>query len=177
MSKRRKGLNEKDFESKFWRLNDFLDIPNRLRFLIDRGLLAQFYCIILFNHRLNPKFKTKSPDLFSRYGRKMSYEVKYRYSKITELKNIIKGDISPKPVSIRLCGINYVYYVYLNNQTLVPLCIFKIHKDKLTNTKGRKPNSKMKIPISFVKAFKNKPKEIEKYIVYRDTKFFELHFK
>ncbi|MEK6832942.1 MAG: hypothetical protein AABY32_02750 [Nanoarchaeota archaeon] len=125
-------------------INDHKDI-------VDTGKLAQFYCEKLLDLKGIKPFNTKGMDLESRDG-KIKYEVKYR-----------KGDFSDKTpigMEIDLSRINYVLYVELNPETLLPNKIFKIKSEDIQYKKGKR--------VSFNKAFKDK--KIEAIIIKQNEK-------
>ena len=171
-NEKKKILTESDLKKKFRNFKNFFEFPDNMKFLIDKGALAQFYCILLFNHKLNPKFRTESIDLLSINNNKYNYEVKNRHITQKKLVSILNGKASPDEVPINFDDIDFVYYVYLHNKSFMPLCIFKIPIDEIKKKKNRKrKNAKG----NFGKEFRNNIPNIKKFIIYKDTKFFDKY--
>lgn len=115
---------------------------SEFREIVDTGKLAQFYCRKLFNLREIEPFNKKGPDLESFDG-KIKFEVKHRV-----FRNV------PPGMPIDLSNIDYVLYVDLEKESLLPKSIFRINKDDITYT-----NRKSK-RVSFKRAFREKKYEV-----------------
>lgn len=118
------------------RLTDFV---SEFREIVDTGKLAQFYCRKLFDLRQIKPFNKKGPDLESSDG-KIKFEVKHRFFRAK----------TPPGMPIDLSSIDYVLYVDLESESLLPKYIFQIKKDDITYT-----NRKSK-RVSFKRAFEEK---------------------
>ena len=51
---------EKDLDLKFKKIDKFLKFKNSFYFLINKGTLSEFYCLMLFNLKLSQTFKKKA---------------------------------------------------------------------------------------------------------------------
>ena len=107
--------------------------------IVDTGKLAQFYCEKILDLKQIKPFNTKGMDLESKDS-KIKYEVKYRKGNFS--------DKAPVGMKIDLSKVNYVLYVELNSETLLPNRIFKIKSEDIEYKKGKR--------VSFNKAFKDK---------------------
>jgi len=109
--------------------------------IVDSGKLAEFYCSRLFSLKLVEP-RNSNIDAIDPEGKKI--EIKHR-SYSTEI---------PPGMKINLDNIDYLFYVKLNKENLLPEEIYKIKaKDiEYTDTKAKR--------VSFKKAFKKKKVEV-----------------
>lgn len=110
--------------------------------------MAQFYCRKLFDLEEIKPFNRSGPDLESKDG-KLKFEVKYRKMEV-EMDDDRILNRTPPGMPINLESIDYVLYVYLDDN-LLPKFIFKIKSEDIDYTGTDKR-------VSFKRAFKEEKK-------------------
>ncbi len=130
---------KKDLEKNIQYFSKFSEMISEFNEIIDTGKLAEFYCEKLFDLKLK-KPRNSNIDAESPSGKKI--EIKQRF---------YNGKIPPG-MKINLENIDYVYYVKLDDKSLLPKYIYKIKSEDIEHTvKGR---------VSFKKTFNDKKEEI-----------------
>ncbi|OGG04811.1 hypothetical protein A2Z33_05880 [Candidatus Gottesmanbacteria bacterium RBG_16_52_11] len=113
----------KDLKQSIPNFENFCDILQKYKELINTGKLAEFYCRRLF--RLEPVVPSNSNfDAMTQYLKKV--EIKYR--------NFKKGK-TPPGMKIDSSLVDYVYYLELN-ENLLPINIYLYNIADLKHTTG-----------------------------------------
>ncbi|MEN6624295.1 MAG: hypothetical protein ABFD50_22450 [Smithella sp.] len=128
-----KNLN--DLKSNISDFENFCKFIKENKFMISTGKLSEYYCHLLFNI----KIKKKSNAL---------YDGEDSESKKVEIKQRRSVSKSPSGMKIDLKRIDYVLYVFLDEEDLLPDEIIKIEKECITETSNGR--------VSFNDAFNNK---------------------
>ena len=117
--------------------SDFSEFIKNNKLIISTGKLSEYYCILLFDIMLN-----KKPN--------DSYDGVDKEKKKVEIKHRKSSSRIPGGMKIDLNRIDYVLYVFLEDD-LLPKEIIRINKNHITKTSNER--------VSFKEAFVNNKHE------------------
>ncbi|MEM2099968.1 MAG: hypothetical protein QXV37_01410 [Candidatus Jordarchaeaceae archaeon] len=139
MTSKTKEDLENAIRKKGWDFNEFVGFLTKFKEIVDTGKLAEFYCKILFN--LRPTSRNYGFDAIDQENKKV--EIKHRFY----------SGKTPPGMEMDLNTIDYVLYVDLDKDDLLPKQILKIKsEDIIRRTKGKR--------VSFKKAIKERKAEL-----------------